>query len=184
MSTSLIPKHNIIFLDIDGVLNTHQFNEIAGSNLIDYSKVQLLNKIILATDARIVLSSAWRYIYHRGEANLIGLDWLLRSHGMACVQPPPDHTGEWNESRIIGVTHYNRPTENERGKQITKWLNNNSSRINNYVVIDDGGYHPETKVWTDLGIYAEKHPTVWCRSTVGLTEFLATQAIYALNRSR
>lgn len=191
-----LKEYKIIFLDIDGVLNRHIRDEVACSNIIEYAKIILLNKILLATDARIVLSSAWRYIFHRGEASLIGLDWLLRSHGMACVKPPKDYEGPWNDIRIVGVTdldtlvpHYNGtssklfPLEKERGKQITNWLTNNKSfRVKSYVVIDDGGYDPETHFWNDLGIYAENHPTVWCRSYTGLTHMDVEKAIYALNK--
>ena len=73
----------LIFLDVDGVLNSHDFNHAAKSNTLHRDKVDRLNRVIASTGARLVLSSAWRYHYYRGEMNIAGLDWLLRSHGVA-----------------------------------------------------------------------------------------------------
>jgi len=57
---------NIIFLDIDGVLNPNFWNEdhqkeISDGTLIDEDKVNLLSKIITRTEASIVLHSGWRF---------------------------------------------------------------------------------------------------------------------------
>jgi hypothetical protein len=81
----------LLFLDIDGVLNAHESDPDVLCGPIFRDKVRLLNRILRATDAKVVLSSAWRYIVHRGEATLQGMDWLLRSHGMLA-------------NRLIGVT--------------------------------------------------------------------------------
>lgn len=61
----------IIFLDIDGVLNSEEFfihrehtpeakKKWTEQSDIDRNAVELLNKITDATDAKIVISSAWR----------------------------------------------------------------------------------------------------------------------------
>src|SRR3954463_5428011 len=72
----------LVFLDVDGVLNGHDFDALARSNPIHRDKVALLNGVLLGARAGVVLSSAWRYIVHRGEADLAGMAWLLRSHGL------------------------------------------------------------------------------------------------------
>ena len=56
----------IIFLDIDGVLNSELWNkdnemEINEGKFIDPKKVRLLSKIINETKAKIVLHSGWRF---------------------------------------------------------------------------------------------------------------------------
>ena len=52
----------IIFLDIDGVLNCEKtFQRHRGAIGIDPYLVAIFNRIIFATDAKIVLSSSWRY---------------------------------------------------------------------------------------------------------------------------
>ena len=157
----------IIFLDIDGVLNAHEVDPIALCGQIHRDKIERLNRILCVPDSGIVLSSAWRYVVHRGEATLDGMDWLLRSHGLRA-------------RRLIGITEpdtmilnggtYNGvpcdwPVENERGRQIRKWLDVHGHR--GYVVIDD----------MDLGITAEGHPFVQTDGTVGLTDHDADLAI-------
>jgi integrase len=172
-------SHTIIFLDIDGILNQHQYDREILCGQIYRDKVEVLNRILRATDARIVLSSAWRYIVHRREANLMGLEWLFRSHGMLA-------------NRLVGVTRedtmvrgayggepHSWPLSDERGRQIADWLAEHSSPGAPYVVIDDGG--TADGEWTDLGIVAAGHPFVWVDGKVGLTDADADRAIAILN---
>lgn len=63
----------VIFLDIDGVLNSHEWDTETMCGQIHKDKVALLNGVLRVTEAKIVLSSAWRYIVYRGECNLRGL---------------------------------------------------------------------------------------------------------------
>ncbi len=57
---------NVLFLDIDGVLNSnfwidsHQ-TEISDGTLIDEEKISLLAVLIKETDAEIILHSGWRF---------------------------------------------------------------------------------------------------------------------------
>ena len=59
---------NIIFLDIDGVLNTFHFglkdykNIYGGYLIIDPKKVEILKKICDLTNSKVVLSTGWKYI--------------------------------------------------------------------------------------------------------------------------
>jgi hypothetical protein len=50
----------IIFLDIDGVLNTHFDYDRYGFSYIDNGLVEILKAIVYATESKIVLSSTWR----------------------------------------------------------------------------------------------------------------------------
>lgn len=60
----------VIFLDIDGVLNSKEFfknrQPTQGLNEIDEEKVKLLQQIVQATNAKIVLTSTWR-IYDKAD---------------------------------------------------------------------------------------------------------------------
>lgn len=162
----------ILFLDIDGVLNTHEFDPDVLCGQIHRDKVGLLNGILRATGAKVVLSSAWRYILYRGESNLMGLEWLLRSHGMLAGRlvgiTRPD-------TMVRGDTYSGRPNEwpqaNERGRQITDWLEANGGLPRRYVVIDD----------MDLGIKEAGHPFVQTEPTVGLTRDDAERAVRILS---
>ena len=58
----------VIFLDIDGVLNSDEYlDKVKNSDIqgierdIDVEKVKLLKRAIDETGARVVLSSSWRY---------------------------------------------------------------------------------------------------------------------------
>lgn len=181
MGAEMIEPSHILFLDIDGVLNAHQYDPEIACGQIYREKVEILNRILRVTDARIVLSSAWRYIVFREEANLMGMEWLFRSHGMLA-------------GRLIGITRRdtmirgtydgtpkNWPLSNERGQQIIEWLEGHPTRVA-YCVLDDGGTVDGTPdgEWTDLGITAAGHPVVWTKSSVGLTEADADRAIAIL----
>ncbi len=148
----------VVFLDIDGVLNAHEWDPDVLCGQIHRDKVALLNDVLRSTGAKIVLSSAWRYIVHRGESTLVGMEWLLRSHGLLA-------------GRLAGITRPDTmmptvyrgepgtwPLENERGKQIADWLRESGS-VSAYAVVDD----------LDLGITAAGHPFVQTDSKVGLT---------------
>ncbi len=57
-----IKKMKIIFLDIDGVLNCEKTCRTSGCVFpIDPHKVVLLDRIIQATECKVVLSSSWRH---------------------------------------------------------------------------------------------------------------------------
>lgn len=166
----------VLFLDIDGVLNTHEFDPDVLCGQIHRDKVQLLNHVLRATGAKVVLSSAWWYIVHRGEATLQGLDWLLRSHGMLA-------------NRLIGITRPDTmrvvtsfdgrpeswPVSNERGQQISDWLGAAIGMIgvavSTYAVVDD----------LDLGITEAGHPLILTDGSRGLMDVDAAMLITVLN---
>ena len=57
-------KYNILFLDIDGVLN-NAYSMMAGPFvLFDPATINRLKSILTFTNARIVLSTAWRLSPH------------------------------------------------------------------------------------------------------------------------
>ena len=108
----------IIFLDIDGVLNSelhvHEMGEAWDGNQIDPKTVIRLNKITDATNARIVVSSSWRVCHSLEE-----LRFILKAAGIS--------------AEIIGVTPILR---SDRANEIWEWLDNNKD-IDNYVILDD-----------------------------------------------
>ncbi len=151
----------LIFLDIDGVLNCHNYDEACESSTINSDCVYRINRVLDATGAMIVISSAWRYMVHGGAMTLGGFGYMLRTHGVRC------------KDRIIGLTCIDEEIP-ERGQQIRQWLNIHGGD-RPYVVIDDGG--TEDGRWSDLGINAAGHPVVWTDGRVGLTWDDAAKAI-------
>ena len=107
----------VIFLDVDGVLNSDEyFDKIKGleingiENDIDIEKIKLLKKAVVATGAKVVLSSSWRYTRNGKE-----LKELLLKYGI-----PTDSTP------FLG---------NERGNEIKQWLANHPD-TEDYVILD------------------------------------------------
>ena len=129
----------IIFLDIDGVLNDHCAlpSKYCGTKR---ECVLNFNAVLDAVpDAKIVVSSAWRYMILRGDVTLRGFEMLLLTHGVKC------------DGRIIGHTEADGKIEDEpshfhpqawsvaglrwRKEQIYRWVK--SSEIARFVVVDD-----------------------------------------------
>ena len=122
----------VIFLDIDGVLNTSEtfmkrrieYEKTKKWNTeIDLFRVARLKYIINMTGAKVVLSSAWRLtgIFENGEfisknTNLFKLLNIFESFGI----------------RIYDVTPH---LDSKRGEEIKKWLKGKD--IESFVIIDD-----------------------------------------------
>ena len=120
-------KNNIIFLDIDGVLNNNcniknicdllgrqQYLKLLnaiGSLPFDNNCCELMKELIKETNSKVVLSSTWRK--HQKEIE--------------------------NIEYYTGIKVYDTtPVLNlDRGQEIKQWLENHND-INNYVIIDDG----------------------------------------------
>jgi hypothetical protein len=116
----------VLFLDIDGVLNAHEFNEKAQSTTMRRDCVDQLNRVIEETDCYLVISSAWRYNITRGEMTVKGFGHLLQSHG---VMP----------NRVIGHTREDKYIEEARATQILEWLD--APYWSRFAVVDDLPIH-------------------------------------------
>jgi HAD domain in Swiss Army Knife RNA repair proteins len=123
---------NIIFLDIDGVLNCEEFytkrknSDLGTYPLCEFDpfRIMLLNDLIAATDAKIVISSTWRL--GRSTEELIN---IFREVGFV---------GE-----IIDCTPSLRHEGCLRGNEILFWIKENEDIVGpyydykSYVIIDD-----------------------------------------------
>lgn len=110
----------IIFLDIDGVLNSVSYfksiNDLGDpDDRLDPTAVALLNKIIQATDAKIVISSSWRL-----GKSISQLQNVFDKH---CII-----------GTIIGLT---TDDYNSRGIQIQQWIDNSNLIIDSFIILDD-----------------------------------------------
>lgn len=127
---------NIIFLDIDGVLNTTRYRKIqmkydhiseeeAQFNF-DPISLKYLSSIINETNAYIVISSTWRY--NRDDKNdryWNEIFFNLKRYNL--------------ENRIIGATEDLRDIYNTiscRGYEINEWIERHGE-VSNYVILDD-----------------------------------------------
>lgn len=114
----------IIFLDVDGVLNSQLFaNEmfdeegvrIFSEDILDKRAIACLKQIVRKTNAVIVLSSTWRYM-RKARAHLAS---QLAEYGLFIHSDTP-------------ITH------KERGDDISAWFNrHNDISVESYVILDD-----------------------------------------------
>ncbi len=108
----------VIFLDIDGVLNSDEYlDKVKNSDIqgierdIDVGKVKLLKRAIDETGARVVLSSSWRY-----TRNARYLKELLANY----------------EIRVDSTPYI----QDIRGLEIKKWLSENQG-VEDFIILDD-----------------------------------------------
>ena len=113
----------IIFLDVDGVLNSEEFSrwlwdnhekKYRGYELLDQRAILCLQDIVFVTGAEIVLSSSWRISSLRTKQ----LKEQLLPYGLEII----DHT--FSDAR------------GERGDEIKEWLSRNPD-VSHYVILDD-----------------------------------------------
>lgn len=148
----------VLFLDIDGVLNHHDFlvankakivEDWSGRAEIDTVAVARLRRVIEATGANVVLSSSWRHRFHGAE-----MRGFFAGYGILIMSVTP----------TIQVCR--------RGDEIAAWLRSTSETVDEYVVLDDyddaGSGHEDRFVQTNY--------------LVGLTDELADDAIRILGR--
>ena len=113
-------KHDVIFLDFDGVLNYRGFlragQRIGTADQLCPERVARLRDICDQTGAVIVVSSTWRL--HRTPRSLQA---SLKRRGLTC--------------RIVGATP--RLATHNRGDEIVTWLDVNRERVDRFCIVDD-----------------------------------------------
>lgn len=126
----------IIFLDIDGVVNSQTYIDKIGKDVfgdpryghnqyqMDPEAVARLNKITDATGAKLVVSSNWRWPFIP-YMRVADLATFMAGYGI---------TGE-----VIGMTpKLPDDTEHKRGKEISAWLASNLYfNVATFIVLDD-----------------------------------------------
>ncbi len=140
----------VLFLDFDGVLNSHSYLKHYGMDAIDPEAVARLNYLVPEANTNIVISSTWRL--GRG-AVLQGLRDALREKGFRYDQ--------WIIDSTPHVLSYDKGTEDEefgwrsvdRGFEIDCWLQLRKFR-GEFVILDDEsmGRHALHLVQTDREI--------------------------------
>ena len=118
----------VIFLDVDGVLNTPSSESRCGEYIgIDDEKVEKLKKIVEKTKAEIVLISTWKKYWRKEEklkplqdysANY--LDEKLAKQGLKAIDKTKDKANGLYLSR---------------GESILEYVYRNN--VENYIILDD-----------------------------------------------
>lgn len=161
----------VIFLDVDGVLNSEnelmihrKKNGIKGCILyaeVEDRPLKLLKEIVEKTSAKIVVSSSWRIGCERsGRESVFGkslyekLENRLKYFGMEIYDITP--------SLEAGT---------QRGDEIREWLSKNETE--NFIILDDD---------SDMCEYVNTENFIHTTYKHGLTEELKDKAIEILNK--
>ena len=144
---------NVIFLDIDGVLNSDEyFKEVRGQSgfvEIDKNTLPILKQIVEENNAVLVLSSTWRCLddpeYPSGYAMWINLINALASVGLGLYDKTPYLFRTHFDENCEPINLLDLPEEtpvNTRPLEIKAWLDE----------------HPDVKAWISIeDDYAEEH---------------------------
>jgi len=134
----------VIFLDIDGVLNSQRYFEEAldatgplsfGEEQLDPEAVGLLDGLVKSADADVIISSSWRHIWGYEE-----IAQFLKNRGMK------------NWKRVTGQTEV--ADGEHRGNEIQAWLDLERERqvvepdrvsVQAYVILDDNDQFTSTQ---------------------------------------
>lgn len=114
---------NVIFLDIDGVLNSidsmvasYQLGLHSQEKTLDIVSIGLLMKLCKETNAKIVISSTWRL-----GRTIDDFKSIFSHYG-------------WSDFPIVGMTGRGG-IGSVRGDEIQEWVDSND--VSNYVILDD-----------------------------------------------
>jgi hypothetical protein len=124
----------ILFLDIDGVLNSRRYDrerDPATQGNIDETRLPLLCRILEETGARIVLSTSWR-LYWDPDPARCAPEWAavgpsLSRFGLEAYDRTPAYNG------------------NNRDREIRDWLEAHRGEVESFAILDDTPYG-----WGDL----------------------------------
>ena len=111
----------IIFLDIDGVMNSESYYKTVNTKQKNFSRfnpisVNIISKLIKEFDIKIVISSLWRFAMKKE------LSQELKSSGLV------NHLHKDWSTPIIQPSH--------RGKEIKLWLDSHPD-ITDFLILDD-----------------------------------------------
>lgn len=166
---------NIIFLDVDGVLNDfYSLRKRKNRNifekpepLLDEDKIRLLKELVDKTNSKIVLSSSWRAFFYKDTLdpkNRYGeeLRRLLHKYSL----------------EIYSMT--GRSKTGIREDEINDWLNNHSD-IESFVILDDEKSHLQSFVNSNL-VKTEYYDEL--SENCGLTRSHVDEAIKILSKRK
>ncbi|ERI93320.1 hypothetical protein HMPREF1982_01744 [Clostridiales bacterium oral taxon 876 str. F0540] len=145
----------VIFLDVDGVLNSEEFLKNNPDKIIDRNNVRNLKSIIDKTGAAIVMSSGWKLWFdddmmpiHKYSQCLYD---ILTEFDIKLFGKTPDFTTEEiREKKTFSLV---------KAKEINAWLSEHEN-ASKYVVLDD----------LDLGNEEIKRRLVRTNPMYGITE--------------
>ncbi len=115
----------ILFLDIDGVLNSLRYDRerTPEQGNIDESRLPLLKEIVEESGAQIVLSSSWRehWAPEEGHCDAVGLELnrLFQKYGLQISDKTP------------------QISPRQRAAEIQDWLTAHANQVDAFAILDD-----------------------------------------------
>lgn len=163
----------VIFLDIDGVLNTKwwytQMDRNTPKDKYGYAfnpnAVANLKKILDETGADIVISSSWKSF---GFSELEEM-WQDRGLPGKLIGITPNSV---SDEMLLNADLDHMELFSIRGMEIKKWLTKHGKRVSHYVIIDD----------MDNMLPEQQPHFVHTDPEIGISKENAAQAITILNR--
>ena len=173
----VIKDINLLFLDIDGVLNylTQDGNNSYSGRFrtgeeIEPRLVKNLNRVCKEVpNLKIVISSAWR-------GNMKRTIWALKFAGFEYIENIISRTSsayavtkKWYKGELINLEPPYTILNHRRGEQILKWLIDNpgvSKKLNNFIILDDESYD----IIGDQGFNLLKSNFIKIQSNLGLSD--------------
>ena len=162
----------VIFLDLDGVLNTARWHRQADQQSLqdeygyrfDPAAVANLKKIVDDTGAEIVISSSWKYM---GLTKLKKM-WKERMLPGKLIDVTPNSVGD---KFLLHADLDSMDLLSIRGKEIKEWLMLHGRDVSHYAILDDMN-----------DIQQEQEPYfVWIDPEVGITNGNVMQVVMILN---
>lgn len=163
----------VIFLDVDGVLNS--FPTINEDNSLEGDLIIRLEKIVKATNAKIILSSSWRLSTIALRELMDTLLWYDLSIS-GCTQDGVSMKYFENTpfENVVPTKRYTNSKNYtyDRGAEIAKWLLEHDSAVEKFIIIDDEDI--DIKNWFSAEVVKTNFST-------GLTKEDAAKAIKLLS---
>lgn len=164
----------IIFLDIDGVLNVIPQGHDEFGGIFHEHFVKNLQYIIAQTQAKIVISSSWRYSGLQEMKRM----WKHRSLPGEVIDITCDCAQITNKGI---VSHYDLV---ERGHEIQEWIDNHQTIIESYVILDDDNDMLQSQKDNFVRTANNKDHPDCIDIGYGLTKKCAEKAIEILNKNK
>lgn len=168
-----------IFLDFDGVVNDHKPHPNGYCGLNPECVANMTRILERCPSARIVVSSAWRYIVSNGDMTLRGLEYLFMIFGA-----PYD---VWHQ-RIVAITETDEATTLELGIRDEDaeldylWLKENGCELRSVQIERAAERLGVTRFAVLDDLHLPGVPLFKTDGLTGLTQNLADRVVDWLNR--
>jgi len=161
----------VIFLDIDGVLNVHGKQRDNYGQLFHKPFEDNLRYIIEKTDAKIVISSTWRF----AGLQIMKDMWQKRKLAGEVIGITADCY------QLIGEGKFKHYNDVKRGHEIQDWLKDHKE-VKQYVIIDDDNDFLDNQRGNFIRTVNNINHIDSCDVGYGLTKICADDAIRILNK--